>query len=374
MPIRLFSGSDDMTPVQPLRLRIGAGLAGQHNARTHLDNLLLHGSLERRKLWTVPEQVQIAALGWWLMQLYWEIASTFVESIALECEEGKIPTEAFVVGQRLCDAAEAMSVQAIRGHSQVEVNVSLPPMPLQPFPGLPPSLAVVSGVWAAYEAIYLQVVTDRRRILAEQVPRRFQPVLQALQQVISPSVALHEHYQGQWLVAPTPEQRLHIVRQAQEEVQQLFAAGQKLWAPYLVGSVYLQCLHAKQTLDDLELGFDPWAITDPDVRASRQTDPKSVDALTKFWFDNPSPGKSYRLFQEILAARERQLVRHATRQSFSYCPWAPLWVAWRPVVIGGVALAPGDYFTLYVGRDAEGGFVSEIRKAGELTFVIRPGK
>jgi hypothetical protein len=196
-------------------------------------------------------------------------------------------------------------------------------------------------------------------------------VLKQLQQVIQPAVALHEHYQRQWLVAMTDEMKLNIVRQAEKGAQALFAAGQQLWAPYLLGQVYTQCVHAKQTIDDLELGFDPWSITDPTVRGERQGNPKAVDDLTAFWFSNPNPGKSFRLYQEILAARERRLVRYVTGEAFPYCPWAPMWLAWRQVTIGDVLLEAGAYFSLYVGRNAAGDFVSEIRSLGRFRLEVR---
>jgi hypothetical protein len=305
------------------------------------------------------------------MQLYWEVANMFVEATAIEGEEGNIPKSAYQVGEQLVQAAEAMSVRAISNQSQGDVGISLPPMGQQPFPALPVEPATCVGVWAAYEAIYLQVQIDKSRLLSTKVPKRFQPVLQQLLQAISPAATLHEYFQGQWLIATSPESRLQIVRQAEEGAKALFRAGQNLWAPYQLGAVYSQCVNAKLTFDDLDLGFDPWATTDPNVRERRENDPRAIEELTEFWVNNPEPGKTYRLQQEILAAHQARAIRYMDGTNQTQPPWSSLWAAWRDVVIGGNEISAGYLFVLYAGPDGEGGFVSEARRAGRFRLGIR---
>ena len=368
---RWFGGTSDLLSVQPLRMRIGAGLVGQQDARTHLDNLVLHSSLTGTKVWTASSSLQTAALGWWMMQLLWDATNVFVEAQALESEDSKVSREAYAVGEQLCTLAETTSVSAIRNHSQAEVDLHLPPPKLYSFLQLPIMPSTCAGVWAVYETIYAKVQGDMRKIMDAQIPKRFQPVLKQLIQAISPSVALHEHYQGQWLIAMTPESKVRIVQEAEEGIKTLFVAGQKLWAPYLLGSVYQQCLNAPQTLDDLELSFDPWILTDPAIRSTHRKSPESEASITAFWAQNPNPGLSYQLQMQIIAAHNKRQVRHVTGGHFPYCPWTSMWLVWRDVELGGVHFDAGTYIALYTGRDANGSFVSEVRSVGRFILSIK---
>lgn len=368
---RWFGGTSDLLSVQPLRMRIGAGLVGQQDARTHLDNLVLHSSLTRTKVWTASSSLQTAALGWWMMQLLWEAVNVFVEAQALESEDSKVSREAYAVGEQLCTLAEKTSVSAIRNHSQAEVDLHLPPPSLYSFLQLPILPSTCAGVWAVYETIYAKVQGDLRKIMDAQIPKRFQPVLKQLIQEVSPSVALHEHYQGQWLIAMTPEAKVRIVQEAEEGIKTLFYAGQKLWAPHLLGAVYQQCLNAPQTLDDLELSFDPWILTDPTVREEHRKSAESEVAITAFWTQNPNPGLSYQLQMQIIAAHHKRQIRHVTGGQFPYCPWVSMWLVWRDVELGGTHFDAGTYITLYTGNDANGSFVSEVRSVGRFILDVK---
>lgn len=356
----------DLSAIRPLRARVSAGLIGRQDARTHLDSLFISNS----KIWSAPQALQTTALGWWMMQMSWEIANVFIEGVAASSPEDAVPNATYKAGEQLCKRAEEASVLAIRNHSQVEVNLGLAPMKMQPFPQLPKDIYSCAGVWAAYEAVYLQVQTDKSRILGAQVPQRFRPVMERLVQMISPSVALFEYCQNQWLVAMTPEDKLRVVVQASEHAEKLFEAGQMFWAPYFLGGLYTQCQTAKPTLDELDLGFDPWAITDYKIRELRRNDAKSLNELIAFWMANPNPMLAYRLFTEVEEAMARREVRWVTGNAFPYCPWAPMWLAWKDVTLAGRKYPAGTYFSVYAGKGNGGKFVCEIQAAGRFELRV----
>ncbi len=366
------SSTGDESAFASLSSRTSTGMTSLIAADNHLGELLLNTSLAQKRIWTLPGHMQAVALGWWLTLMHWQWATRYY----LDTTRGdygdtlKMPPRAIEQCTVLCDLAEKWTVEAIGNEKRAEVGVQIPLVGMQSFPQLVVDEQTHVGLWAFCDATALQVQTDLNRILSAQVPRRLQPVVQQLQQVVSPNVALLEHYQQSWLTTTTVAAKIDIVQHALGPAKELFEAGQQLWAPYLLGSTYTACISRRPALEDLELGFDPWVVTDPEVRDRYQRDPKAVEELVALWMANPDPGQTYRLQQEILGARSRRAIRYMDGKTLPYCPWTPVWVAWKPVTIGGIHLEAGTMFALYIGPGGDGTFVSEARRAGKFRLEV----
>lgn len=361
--------ADEESALASLRSRIGTGIASQLDADSRLHSLLLNPTLSQKTIWTVPGHMQSVALGWWLTLVYWQWANRYFEGVA-EVSERAAATHAVRQCETLCTLAEDLTVQAIRNQSNAEIGSKVNLIATQPFPNLALDMETYVSVWGVCEATYLQVQTDLSRILRTQFPKRFEPVLRELLNAAHPNLALFEHYQRNWMSSTSSSAQLDIVRRALEPVRILFEVGQRFWAPYLLGQVYTTCLEKKLTLEDLELGFDPWSITDQKARAKLQADPASVQGIVTFWSTNPAPRHTYQLQQEIMAAREQGKIRNMDHRPFPYAPWVSTWVAWTNVTIGGVTLRAGDLFALYAGLNARREFVNEIKHVGHFNLQI----
>ncbi len=112
-----------------------------------------------------------------------------------------------------------------------------------------------------------------------------------------------------------------------------------------------------------EPGFDMWCMTDPSNVASLKKDKRAVIVMKEMWHYNPDPRRTLELFQQIEDARARGDVDIAktpngTLVGHYFCtPWAPIYVAKRPVTIGGERLGTAQQFTLEAA--AEGVLVGE---------------
>jgi hypothetical protein len=106
-------------------------------------------------------------------------------------------------------------------------------------------------------------------------------------------------------------------------------------------------------------GFDPWCLTSPISRARWQRDPKARRAIDLLWRYDPDPAATLGLQAQIDAAVSSGVVDSASSSLGDYfcCPWSAIYVARKPVVIGGRSLRPGDQLTLDVSAEkiASGG-------------------
>ncbi len=110
-------------------------------------------------------------------------------------------------------------------------------------------------------------------------------------------------------------------------------------------------------------GFDPWCLTDPHTRAQWQRDRRAQAAVDALWKYDPHPDRTLEIQATIDAALARGDVDYATdangRRLGNYfcCPWSAVYVAKRPIEIGGKRLRPLQQFTFDVSAEeiVEGG-------------------
>jgi hypothetical protein len=103
-----------------------------------------------------------------------------------------------------------------------------------------------------------------------------------------------------------------------------------------------------------EPGFDPWCLTDPAVRSDWQRDPRARRAIELLWRHDPHPDATLRLQAQINTALARGQVAYAIDRyarsvgQYFCCPWAPIYVARRPITHAGRRLRTMEQFTLDV--------------------------
>jgi hypothetical protein len=123
-------------------------------------------------------------------------------------------------------------------------------------------------------------------------------------------------------------------------------------------------------------GFDPWQLTDPVSRGRWEQDPKGRRAVAELWRYDPDPRLTLQIQAEIEAALARGDVGFATDGNgqrlghFFCCPWGPVYVASRPLSIGGRRLRTMEQFIFDV--SAEGVALGEPFKREIMVAVFHP--
>jgi hypothetical protein len=112
-----------------------------------------------------------------------------------------------------------------------------------------------------------------------------------------------------------------------------------------------------------EPDFDPWCLTDPWVRPLRERDAGSRKEIGLLWRHDPDPEVTLGIQGQINRALTRGAVAYAIDRlgrpvgQYFCCPWAPIYVARRPVTIAGKHLRTLEQFTFDVSAEplANGG-------------------
>ncbi|WP_378210259.1 hypothetical protein [Actinoallomurus acaciae] len=96
--------------------------------------------------------------------------------------------------------------------------------------------------------------------------------------------------------------------------------------------------------------FDPWCLTERDAVRRRQRDPQARRAINDLWRGDPDPASTLAIQDQLNAALRRDDIRR-TGAMYYAPPWAPIYRAQRPVVIGNRRLQPGQDFTFEVSAE-----------------------
>jgi hypothetical protein len=135
-----------------------------------------------------------------------------------------------------------------------------------------------------------------------------------------------------------------------------------------------------------EHGFDIWCLTDPEARKQLEHVPQALHALLRMWRLDPDPARTRAIHAEIQSAFDRGEIAYGSNGSerlgyFHCCPWGAIYVANRPVTLGGRRLTPMQRFVYNVGApDPADGFrrgilFGNFQETGDLEYgPHRPAK
>lgn len=152
-----------------------------------------------------------------------------------------------------------------------------------------------------------------------------------------------------------------IERHAKGAIAGYYHLGQLLAMPDLVDVAPRPIVSADQPARLLpgpgQPGFDPWCLTDPQARAIFQRDARGRAAIEQIWRFDPDPARTLGIQAEIDAALARGDVAYAINRSgqrlghFFCCPWGAVYVAKRPLTIGGHQLRSLEEFVFDVSAE-----------------------
>ena len=156
-----------------------------------------------------------------------------------------------------------------------------------------------------------------------------------------------------------PSQDVHerVEEHVKAAIEQFYLVGQLVALPERATQVP-KALPAAMPLSPpalpSQVGFDPWALTDPLSRDKFKRDSEAREAIRLLWLHDPAPEKTLAIQAELEAAYTRGDISFAKkpngkRMGHFFCtPWAPIYLVHRPVTLGGMALAPLQTFVFDV--------------------------
>jgi hypothetical protein len=103
-------------------------------------------------------------------------------------------------------------------------------------------------------------------------------------------------------------------------------------------------------------GFDEWCLTDPDALTRLKADRKARKAIQQLWRMDPKPDRTLSIQAEIQAAFDAGSVEYAKSGRgrighFWRCPWGPVYVAKKGLMLGGTRLTALQQFVFEVSAD-----------------------
>ncbi|MGH9224491.1 MAG: hypothetical protein ACRD2W_12095 [Acidimicrobiales bacterium] len=353
-------------PAAPLKSRLNAGLTAQFEADAMLDGLLAAARLANEKPWSLATDKLTIAHQWWLVSVYWQVAAGHLNGVlAVDKDKHFIPPDVYAACEALIQVAEDANLQAVRDQSKVDVGLSIEPTSLQSLPDLLLDERTFLGVWQALEAVYTQVGSDQDRIVKLGVPKRFAPVFKTLVGLTQPNLAEFEQLQQHWMAASDASARLTFARRAVVPARELFTAGQQYVAPSLMGRLYTESKEARRTLDELELGVDPWMLVDPDQRAARKKNTGDVEKLIDFW-QRVSRAEAVNVHRQLEEALKRDQVRRRAGRGYDTIPWSAQYLVRFPLTLGDRRFGTGDLIVFYLKQEPPDAWQIEIRRTGRV--------
>jgi hypothetical protein len=159
------------------------------------------------------------------------------------------------------------------------------------------------------------------------------------------------------LCSEDPSQRLHeeVEKRIKAALEGYYVAGQMLAVPELVpaGKGQSPGVPPRPLPGPANSDFDPWCLTDPLTRTRWRGDARARKAIDNLWRWDPDPQATLHIQHAIDWALVRGDIA-STKMHYFCCPWSPVFVAKRPVEIGGKRLRHLQQFTYDVSAEEMG--------------------
>jgi hypothetical protein len=110
---------------------------------------------------------------------------------------------------------------------------------------------------------------------------------------------------------------------------------------------------------------DLWLLTAAFQRPQRRASKADTEQLRRLWRADPDPAATIGVHDELIAAVRAGNVRQHGDEGLRDCPWSQVYVAVRPVAIGGVRLSQNEKFALQTGV-TDGTFRRTIARLGSI--------
>lgn len=344
-------------------------VAGQSKSVSSVNEFAAHVEHVGATLWTAAVPSMAIAHTRWMAAMLWQMATCYLDGNVVEYQAaGSLPPAVYRECDALCDQAEAMTLESIKLRSGLDQGLRPTNVQLSSMPALDVNGQGYVGVWYALQAVFLQVREDFVHAALAGNLKQMQKVHKQFVAEYQPLVDQYAYLITSWSSASTEQNRRDLVATALPLAEKLFALGQKVWAPYLMGQVYTEALRYKPSLEDLEIS-DPWMLTDYRQRQAREGKVDSERQLTEFWTKLADPASAVQLHQQLQIELGAKRIRVRTGYGYNTIPWPSQYLVRFPVTFGERTFVGGDLIALYVDQSSDKWQV-EVRKTGHLTKVL----
>jgi hypothetical protein len=161
-----------------------------------------------------------------------------------------------------------------------------------------------------------------------------------------------------------------IEKQAQAAIEAFYQIGQIIAMPALADKPLLGAPTGEGPIGrgaipmaKTDAGFDPWVMTDPDARSRLQRDGQAKRAIENMWRYDPDSRSTLRIQQQLADLQANGDIAYALKPNgsrighFMCTPYAPIFIARKPIVLDGERIGRGMEFTIEI--SAEGVNVGE---------------
>ncbi len=337
--------------------------------------------------WTADTAAQLELLCTWNAFALQTLGDEFLDSdyAADPSTVGFVPKITAEQSQSFYDQVERWLSRARQAGSnssyQIDVDLpaTLPPwseVEPCPRPHLEALMGALKAIRPRLEALFANFEKDG-------TPTEHQKTLEYLRQLLAEANTKADYVDR--LYQPKASQELHerIEEHVQKALEIYYTIGQCLAMPELAKhpksskSPHLAPPSKLPALPN-QPGFDMWIMTDPNAVNTLKRDARAVIVMKEMWHYNPDPKKTLEIWTEIENARKRGDIDYAhypngSRVGHYFCtPWAPIYVAKRPIKIAGERLGTSQQFAFEAA--AEGVLVGEEFKLEIVKGNFKPSE
>ncbi len=344
---------------------------GQTQAIDAFDAQIQGLSTANSTIWELPISALTLLHSHWLAAMLWQMSTCFLDgAVETYQTDEAMPKKAYEQGDRLCDYADEAMLHCVQAIAESKMGTRPLNATLVDFPDLKLRLEDFAGVWCACRCVIEQVQDDLAVIEHYGISSRMQALHQEVVRQLQPQLVMFEQLSKSWEATTTTNNSVQVLKKAVPIARLVFAIGQKLWAPYLLGNVYKEALTRQPTLNELELGFDPWLLTDPLQKEIKQKSNESTQQLTDFWTSVANPAAAVQLSNQLEEALRTDRIRRRHGRGYQSIPWQSQFLVRYPVQIGQKSFKPGQLITLYPSDDGNGKYRLEMKGSGRLAQIL----
>ena len=301
--------------------------------------------------------------------LRWQMATAYLDGVVeMYRNDDALSQEVYSACDSLCDDAREASRRATQSWSNHENGLRVRLTQGEILEDFAVNNTTYAGVWNALEVVIDRVREDFVSLPLQQVPTRFQGLVQDGMQRLRSHLELFEQLRSEWQATSITQNKLELVRDARSHAKEVFQIGQQLWAPYLHGTKYTAALTRKLTLGELTLA-DPWILTDPRQRQAKERDNESHQSLADFWESVIDIRAAVELAEQVNHLLKAKSIRRRTGRGYPMVPWPSQFLVRHRISFGSTNLEPGELIAYFGSRNAEGRVTIQVRRTGKLTRI-----
>jgi len=313
--------------------------------------------------WTASAGQMTLLHAEWVASVTWQWATILTDAAVLNEQGDDISDVAYSLVLKYCGDGADQSVKAMQTANALIRDGKRPANTGILQPSLHINAALLEPTWALVEATASRIFADLALVRRLGIPERFKFVYTALEEALRPVASVYEFHQDQWQYSPDTASRREILKDAMKLIPEFYKIGQQIWAPYLLGGIFVDVLRSSAVFDKYNLDIAPWVITNPSEATKKSNDRDACITLAEFWKTIADPRSVVALQELINEAIDLGTVKRVEGSTYRIVPWHDQYQALEPITLGTFQCEKGALFAINI-RGPQGQRTAELRKTG----------